>query len=194
MEIEAPIEKFNQWWQQALKDSPLKQKSAVCVSTIDAQGFPQARFVDLKSASNDGFTFCTYLDSNKGADISNNNKVAITAWWEHVGYQVRIVGFAEQIDKAKAEQYWQTRNKEAQLTTSAFEQSQPLSEISQLETKFNQIKQDFAEKEVPMPSNWGGYIVKPVSIEFLTFAETRLHLRELFEKRDTQWQSSLLQP
>lgn len=189
-----PIAKFNQWWQLAIADSPLQQKSAVCVSTIDSAGFPQARFVDLKAASEQGFVFCSYLDSNKGQEISANDKVAITAWWDHIGYQIRIVGIAKQLEQGQALEYWHSRNRGAQLTTTAFEQSKPLDHEQQLEQKFTAIEQRLAGSEVPMPTDWGGYIVEPISIEFLTFAETRLHLRELYQISDKGWQKSLLQP
>lgn len=84
--MDKPIEKFESWWQEALADSPLQQKSAVCVSTIDEYGFPAARFVDLKSVTEAGFVFCSYFDSAKGKQIARNAKTAMTVWWDHLGY------------------------------------------------------------------------------------------------------------
>lgn len=192
--VSDPIKKFDLWWQQAKENSPLQQKSVVCISTINADGFPEGRFVDLKSADEEGFTFCTYLDSSKGQDIARNPKVALTIWWDHLGYQVRVVGSAKPIDDATAEKYWQTRNREAQLTTMCFEQSQPLSSESELVSRFKQASECMQEQDIAKPNNWGGYIIKPVSIEFLTFAESRLHLRELYTKDKDSWLKSLLQP
>lgn len=192
--MENPIEKFQQWWQEAVASSSLQQKNAVCVSTIDERGFPSSRFVDLKSANDAGFTFCTYLDSAKGKHIQRNPNTAITAWWDHVSYQVRIVGVAEPISEADAQRIWKTRNRNAQLTTTAFEQSQLLDNEQELDSRLQQVTSAFAEQDIPRPDNWGGFCVKPLSIEFLTFRESRLHLREFYERNDHTWAKYLLQP
>ena len=189
-----PIEKFNDLWQQALLDSPLQQKSAVCVSTINAEGFPESRFVDLKQVDEQGFVFCTYYDSNKGQEISRNPKVSLSVWWDHIGQQVRVVGLAEQISEQAAIQFWQTRSRSAQLTTLSCEQSQPLSSESALVEQFDKTQQTFEGKEVTKPQNWGGYRIRPVSIEFLAFAESRLHIRTRFTKKNDVWTKMLLQP
>jgi len=192
--MEHPIEQFSQWWNTALEGSPLKQKSAVCVSTINEGGFPTGRFVDLKAADESGFTFCTFLDSNKGVDIRRNPKVALTIWWEHVGYQVRVTGVASQLAEEQAVAYWNTRSVDAQITTSCFEQSQPLTNEADLLDRFEQAREQWRGKPVPKPHYWGGYKVAPVAIEFLTFKENRLHFRELFEVAGNGWKKSLLQP
>jgi pyridoxamine 5'-phosphate oxidase len=192
--MENPIEKFQLWWKSALLNSPLQQKSAVCVSTIDEDGFPSGRFVDLKSVDEDGFVFCTYLDSVKGKHIQENPKVAITVWWDHVGYQVRIIGEAAPINESEAVDFWKTRNRSAQLTTTAFQQSQPLIEEHELTTRMQTVTNKFVDMEIPKPVSWGGYRVHPLTIEFLTFAESRLHLRELYRRQDGVWDKRLLQP
>lgn len=192
--MDDPIDKFNTLWGQALLDTPLKQKSAVCVSTINEDGFPESRFVDLKAVNKCGLVFCTYLDSNKGDDIRRDPKVALALWWDHIGIQIRAVGVAQQISEEEAIKYWQTRSRDAQLTTMCFNQGKPLSSESELISKFDDIKEQMAGNIVPKPKNWGGYIIKPLSIEFLTFKENRLHLRELYKNADGQWSKMLLQP
>jgi len=192
--MDCPFKKFIIIWQHALEDSPLKQKSAVCVSTIDANGFPQSRFVDLKSADKNGFIFCTYFDSNKGHEIQQNPKVSLTIWWDHIGMQIRVIGEAEKISEQLSTEFWNTRSRDAQLTTSSFKQSQSLSCESELDPRFELIKQQMKNQEVAKPDNWGGYAIKPLSVEFLTFKESRLHLRELFQSKNDQWHKTLLQP
>ena len=188
------MEKFKDWWQTALADSPLQQKSPVCVSTIDEHGYPAGRFVDLKELNDEGFVFCTYLGSGKGKQISKNAKVALTFWWDHVGYQVRVTGLAEEIHQAKARGFWQSRSTSAQLTTIAFDQSAPLESERFLTTRYQAVSAEFDGQTIPMPKNWGGYLVKPNTLEFLTFRDNRLHLRELFESIDERWVKRLLQP
>lgn len=192
--MESPVGKFERWWQEALADSPLKQKSAVCVSTIDEEGFPTGRFVDLKSVSERGFVFCTSFESAKGQHIQRNPRTAITVWWDHVGYQVRIIGNAEAIASAEADQFWNERSRSARLTTTAFEQSKPMATENELAARLQEASEELADRNIPRPDNWGGYCVAPVSIEFLTFRESRLHLRELFERKGNDWVKQILQP
>lgn len=192
--MENPITKFREWWEEALVDSPLNQKSVVCVSTINRDGYPTGRFVDLKSVTDEGFTFCTHLDSEKGNDISRDPKISLTAWWDHVGYQVRVAGTAKLLSDQMATEIWKSRSRDAQLTTTAFKQSYPLRTESDLEDKFNRAENEFSSKTIPKPDNWGGYILRPATIEFLTFRESRLHLRELYRYNDSQWAKTLLQP
>lgn len=192
--MDNPISKFETWWQAALADSPLQQKSAVCVSTIDERGFPAGRFVDLKAVTAAGFVFCSYFDSAKGRHIARDAKTAMTVWWDHVGYQIRVVGSAHVISDAEADCFWQSRNRSAQLTTTAFEQSERLTSEHELTSRLEQSSAQFADQPVPRPNNWGGYCIQPISIEFLTFRESRLHLREFFESTGNGWVKQLLQP
>lgn len=192
--MDNPISKFESWWKEALTDSLLQQKSAVCVSTIDENGFPAGRFVDLKSVSEAGFVFCTYFDSAKGRHIARDPKTSITIWWDHVGYQIRVIGSAQVITAAEADCFWQTRSRSAQLTTTAFDQSEPLHSEDELATRLHEASVKLVDQPIPRPGNWGGYCIKPVSIEFLTFRESRLHLRELFEYKGNGWIKRLLQP
>jgi len=192
--MENPFDKFNVWWKSALINSPLKQKNAVCISTIDSNGFPSGRFVDLKAVNESGFIFCTYLNSAKGEQLKQNSKIALTLWWDHVGYQVRVLGVAEPVDENEAVTYWKTRNKEAQLTTTAFQQSKPLKNEEELQSRIECVSKEYINSEVPKPNTWGGYVIKPQIIEFLTFKESRLHLRELYSLKESVWSKSLLQP
>jgi len=189
-----PIEKFNRWWDLAKVNSPLKQKNAICLSTINQSGYPSARFVDLKKASNEGFIFCSYLNAKKGYEISENPNVALTAWWDHCGFQIRVTGMAQLLSNSENDKYWSTRAHKAQLTTSVSNQSQLLDNEEGLIEKFLSLEKEFQGKKIPRPANWGGYQVNPISIEFLTFRESRLHLRELFELKENEWCQCLLQP
>lgn len=193
--MQDPILKFKGWWHEALTGSPLHQKSAVCVSTITKEGFPSGRFVDLKAADDSGFTFCTTLDSNKGKEIAVNPKVALTVWWDHMGYQVRITGNAVLISEIDALKYWSDRSRDAQLATAACNQSRPLESDEALAGELKKLESRYRDRPVPKPGNWGGYKVKPVSIEFLDFKENRLHKRELFEYTgEGLWNLARLQP
>ncbi|MCG7561411.1 MULTISPECIES: pyridoxal 5'-phosphate synthase [Pseudoalteromonas] len=192
--MDNPIEQFLSWWQQAKAQPNLKQCSAVCISTIDEQGFPSGRFVDLKAVSDAGFTFCTHLGSQKGQDLRRDPKVAMTAWWDALGYQVRVKGLATEISRADALRYWQSRSHDAQLTTLACQQSQPMSSLSDVTNELCTLSAEYQSQAVPLPDDWGGFVVHPLSIEFLTFKESRLHVRELYQHENNAWSKTLLQP
>jgi len=76
-------------WEEARRNSPLSQKNAVCISTIDALGFPHSRFVDLKEINQSGLTFCTSYESQKGKHLTTNPQCSLVAWWDHLGYQIQ---------------------------------------------------------------------------------------------------------
>jgi len=191
-----PITKFHRWWDEVKHDRTLKQPGAVCVSTVAPDGKPSARFVDLKSADARGFAFCTWFDSRKGKELEHNPHVALTFWWENKGHQVRVEGIAQPVDVEQSEAWWSSRSRDAQLATLCFQQSQPLAAVEELEQKLQQAKAVYAGQPVSKPARWGGVCVVPQAIEFLTFRDNRLHLRELYTRPEQtgDWEKQLLQP
>lgn len=189
-----PIERLQTIWSQAKNNPLLQQKSAVCVSTINAEGFPDGRFVDLKEISQAGILFCSGYDSQKGRDIARNPKVAMTAWWEPVDYQVRLFGVAEKIDSSLADKYWQSRHQSARIISAHMQQSLPADSLQAIQENFKNAQAQWQEKMVPRPANWGGYRVIPQQIELLRFEASRLHYRECFTKTGSQWHYQVLQP
>ncbi|MCC8368042.1 pyridoxamine 5'-phosphate oxidase [Xenorhabdus sp. PB61.4] len=191
---EDPILKFKAWWDEVKNNLNLKHPNAVCVSTLDDKGFPSGRFVDLKAVNDKGFIFCTYLDSKKGQELQRNPKISLTFWWEGVGYQVRVTGFALKLSESEAEKYWHSRSREAQITTIGCRQSQLLLSEQELHKQIAETIEVIGNNSISKPKNWGGFSVQPNSIEFLTFKENRLHLREFYLLQNKGWQKQLLQP
>ena len=189
-----PTDLFRQWYLQATHNSPLQHPRAVCGSTVNQKGEPEARFVALKEVSEAGFTFCSAFDSPKGVEIDANSNVALTFWWDHIGRQVRVVGTATRISDEEADRYFAERRKDAQLTSLVSEQSQPLERPEALETRLREAEAKFEGQEVPRPENWGGYCVKPERLELLTFKANRLHERTLFTLKVGGWSKQRLQP
>ncbi|MGG6135888.1 pyridoxine/pyridoxamine 5'-phosphate oxidase [Pantoea allii] len=193
---ENPMAKFHQWWTEYKRDVSPAHPGAVCVSTVSESGAPRARFVGLKSADEDGFVFCTWFDSPKGKDLNQNPKIALTFWWEEKGWQVRVEGTVEQVSEQESKKEWASRSRDAQLATLCFKQSQPLDSEDELYDMYRRAQAETADGPVEKPARWGGYKVIPVSIEFLTFRENRMHLREYYYRKDkiTDWEKTLLQP
>lgn len=194
MSTRNPIEIFNQHWSHALENSPLLQKSAVCVSTIGEAGYPNSRFVDLKAADESGLVFCTYLDSAKGRDIARNPRVSLTAWWDHIGIQARFQGDCERISDCEADTHWSSRTRDAQLTTMTFRQSEPLDDPASMQERLSAARFAHRDKDIRRPPTWGGFRLLPVFIELLEFREDRLHVRTCYSKDGQVWRVSHLQP
>ncbi len=189
-----PINLFLEWNKAATQNSPLQYPEAVCLSTVNARGEPEARFVALKEVSQAGFIFCTAFGSPKGLEVDANNSVALTFWWDHIERQVRIAGTATRISDKEADRYFSERRRDAQLIAWASAQSQPLSQLERLEAKLQEVEARFGGKEVPRPKNWGGYCVKPTRLEFQKIKTNRLHERTLFTCDANGWTKQLLQP
>jgi pyridoxamine 5'-phosphate oxidase len=194
MIMENPILQFIEWWDKSQEASPLKHNDAVCLSTINDHGYPSGRIVDLKAADENGFVFCTYLESAKALELLSNSNVAITVWWDHVGYQVRVLGEAKLIDESLAQKLWSERDKASQIATISFEQSKPINTLEEIQEKYVKSERCFEHIDPPKPDKWGGFVVVPSSIEFFQFNENRMHKREHYTLHNDKWGKTILQP
>ena len=189
-----PIEAFNRYWREALKDTPLKHRGAVCVSTIGEGGYPNSRFVDLKLADRRGLVFCTSLDSAKARDIERNAKAGLTAWWDHIGIQARFQGVCVPIAAEEADSYWAPRSRGARLASAGFNQSAPLEAPGLLLTGLEAARSRHADRGVERPASWGGYRLVPVYVELMEFRDDRLHVRTCYSRVGDTWERGYLQP
>jgi pyridoxamine 5'-phosphate oxidase len=189
-----PLNLFREWHASASESSTLSRPDAMCVSTVDPDGNPQARFVDLKAVRDDGVIFCTSFESPKAAHIAMNPRVALTIWWDHIGRQIRLLGTAHRIPDAEADEFFRARSREGQLATWAFDQSARMPENVSHAQILERVQQRFGSGIIPRPAHWGGYAVAPYRVEFLTFNTSRVHQRLLYERYDGEWTVSELQP
>ncbi|WP_257644070.1 pyridoxine/pyridoxamine 5'-phosphate oxidase [Luteimonas salinisoli] len=188
------MEVFKALWAEARRSGSSAHRNAVCVCTLDADGYPNPRFVDLKQADERGFVFCTHLDSAKAGDIARNPKTGIAMWWEHVATQVRIKGTCTALSAQEADQHWAGRPRDAQLAASAFRQSHPLADVAMLAAEHSRAKSGAEGKAIARPASWGGFRLLPEHVEFLEFKENRLHVRTAYALVENRWRKSLLQP
>ncbi len=189
-----PIEQFNLWLEQAVAAN-LEDPTAMTVATVDENGQPFQRIVLLKSVDKKGFVFYTNLGSRKAQHIENHNKVSIHFPWHSLERQVHITGVAEKLSAVENMKYFTSRPKESQLAAWASKQSSRLSTRGVLEGKYLELKQKFAKGEIPIPTFWGGYRIRPESIEFWQGGEHRLHDRFLFtDDGEGHWDVERLAP
>ncbi|MGR5177215.1 pyridoxamine 5'-phosphate oxidase [Vibrio mediterranei] len=189
-----PIVQFNLWLEQAV-EAKLTDPTAMTVATVDQSGMPFQRIVLLKNVDKNGFVFYTNLGSRKAQHLEHNNKVSLHFPWHPLERQVHITGVAEKLTPMENMKYFTSRPKESQLAAIASKQSSRISTRGVLEGKFLELKQKFAKGEIPVPSFWGGYRIRPETIEFWQGGEHRLHDRFLFSKDDQgHWEAERLAP
>jgi pyridoxamine 5'-phosphate oxidase len=189
-----PILQFETWLQQAI-DAGLSDPTAMTIATVDAQGQPRQRIVLLKQLDDKGFVFFTNKDSHKGQDIAHNPKVSLHFPWHPLERQVKILGEAECLKGGEVASYFSSRPKESQLAAWASEQSQVIPSRQYLLERYTTLQEQYANREAPLPTFWGGYRVSPQTIEFWQGGEHRLHDRfEYTLDKDGHWNIQRLAP
>lgn len=189
-----PIAQFEDWFRYACDTVPM-DPNAVTISTVDGEGRPSSRTVLLKYFDESGFVFFTNFESKKAKDIENNPWVSMLFFWSDAARQVKIRGKAERIPTTETMKYFMSRPRGSQIGAWVSAQSSVVTSRSLLENKFQEMKQKFSNKEVPLPSFWGGYRVVPEEIEFWQGRRNRLHDRFQFTKQDDgTWSIDRLAP
>ncbi len=188
-----PISQFEVWLEQVVA-TRTPDPTAMVVATVDEHGQPSQRIVLLKHVDEHGFVFFTNTESRKATELSKNNKICLHFPWHFMERQVIVYGEAEPLSKMAVTKYFLSRPKESQLAAWASNQSRPVSSRQALMSKFNEMKQKFKEGEVPLPSFWGGYLIKPTKVEFWQGGAYRLHDRVMYTQSPDGWQKSRLNP
>lgn len=189
-----PIEQFDFWLQQAVQ-AELVDPTAMTLATVAADGRPSQRCVLLKGCDKNGLVFYTNLQSRKANEISENNNVSLHFPWLGLDRQVMICGRAEKLSVTQTLKYFLGRPRDSQIAAWTSAQSRTLSSRQMLEQNFARMKQKYQDGEVPLPSFWGGYRVRPSEFEFWQGRASRLHDRFHYSlQQDNSWSICRLAP
>ncbi|NQX97291.1 MAG: pyridoxamine 5'-phosphate oxidase [Flavobacteriales bacterium] len=188
-----PIEQYAIWFEEAV-NAQLLDPYAMTISTVDYNGQPSTRVVYMRGVKDDGFIFYTNYNSSKGKDLSENHKVALNFFWGELERQVRVEGEVEKVSEADSDAYFIKRPRESQIGAWASSQSEEITGRKELQEQIDFYTNKFKDIEVPRPTHWGGYIVKPTKVEFWQGRPNRLHDRIVYTKNANEWKQSRLSP
>jgi pyridoxamine 5'-phosphate oxidase len=201
----APLAWIERWYAQAKADPRVSEPAAMVVATVDADGLPNARTVLLKGLSTEGLVFYTNTRSAKGHELAAHPYAALVLLWHPMFRQIRVRGRVSPLSAEQAAAYFATRPRGSQVATRASRQSQPIGSRAELEARVAaedaQWPHTGAADDVPAPSTWGGYLVRPDVVELWVGRRDRLHDRLEFTRSGpgglddrNSWRSQLLQP
>jgi len=192
--LKDPVAQFNKWWQEIIH-SGIDEPNAMTLATASADGMPDARIVLLKGFDEKGFAFYTNYNSTKGQQLLENPRATLVFFWKELERQVRISGLVSLAPGNMSDDYFNSRPLESRIGAWASPQSESIESREWLEENEQRIAAVWVGKTIPRPGHWGGYIVKPVKMEFWQGRPSRLHDRFLYSLQNSGgWKIERLAP
>jgi len=188
-----PVVQFGKWFKEAL-DAQLYEPNVMTLATADRSGKPTARILLLKGFTDEGFVFYTNYASKKGQQLDENPQAAMVFFWAELERQVRIEGTISKVTEEESNAYFHSRPAGSQIGAMASPQSSVIPDREILEERVQELTVAYAEKEIPRPEHWGGYILAPSHIEFWQGRPSRLHDRITYTNENGVWTINRLAP
>ncbi|NRD22531.1 pyridoxamine 5'-phosphate oxidase [Winogradskyella litoriviva] len=192
---ENPLELFRDWFVEVDTHFNIDETNAMTISTLGLDGYPKNRVVLLKRYTHEGFIFYTNYNSEKGKAIEANPNVCLSFFWHAAERQIIIKGKAEKISENLSDGYFESRPRGSQLGALASNQSEVVKNRAELEAKLKELDAKYEGKTIERPKNWGGYIIRPIELEFWQGRPNRLHDRIRYQlQEDYNWKIERLSP
>lgn len=192
---EDPINLFHKWFYEAEDLDATDEVNAMSVATIGLDGFPKTRVVLLKKFNEEGFIFYTNYNSEKGKAIIENPNVCLSFFWPTVERQIIIKGKAEKTTASISDNYFASRPDGSKLGALVSPQSEVILNREFLENSLIELEKEWEGKEIERPSHWGGFLVRPVEVEFWQGRPNRLHDRIRYQlQNEFDWKIDRLAP
>ena len=192
---ENPMEQFQQWFLQAQQSDTVQEPNAMSLATIGLDGFPKTRVVLLKRFTDEGFIFYTNYNSEKGKAILANPNICLSFFWPVLERQIIIKGTAEKLPTNLSDGYFQSRPRGSQLGSIVSQQSEVVPSREYLQEQLSLLEKEMEGKPLKRPAHWGGFLVRPISLEFWQGRPNRLHDRIRYTlQADYDWKIERLSP
>ncbi len=189
-----PFKQCEKWFQAAAEAEPFLPE-AVSLATATQEGRLSSRMVLLKDFDERGFVFYSNYESRKGKELAENPNAALSFYWRQLERQICITGTVSKVSREESEAYFQSRPRGSQIGALTSRQSEVITARKVLESRFQQVVAEYEGREIPLPSNWGGYRLSPDTIEFWQGRTDRLHDRLLYKRQpDGPWELERLSP
>ena len=189
-----PIHQFQTWWMQAV-ETEIVEPNAMTLATASADGMPSARVVLLKGFDEAGFVFYTNYNSYKSLQLEENPKACLVFYWKELERQVRITGLVSRLPDEENDAYFSSRPQGSRIGAWASPQSQVVESRAWLDDKYQSLVREMEGQHIQRPPHWGGYLVKPVIIEFWQGRPSRLHDRLQYTVNENgSWKLERLAP
>ena len=188
-----PFKQFEAWFEDA-REAGVRLPEAAALATATADGRPSARMVLVKQAGPGGFVFYSNFESRKGEELAANPRAALLFYWDSLGRQVRIEGSVRRLRPEESAAYVRSRPRGSQLSALASPQSAPVVSREALEQRVTELAATYEGGELPVPENWGGFVVDAETLEFWQHREDRLHDRLRYARAVGGWQIQRLAP
>lgn len=188
-----PFSQFEKWLKEAI-EAKIHEPNAMSLSTASKEGKPSSRIVLLRNFDENGFVFYSNYQSRKAEKLALNPYAALLFFWPELGRQVHIEGIVQKQSEEESEKYFNSRPYGNKLGAWASNQSKVIASRSVLEEELERLTKKFPDENIPRPPHWGGYIMKPITIEFWQGRESRLHDRILYTHQKMDWKIERLAP
>lgn len=189
---EEPFSLFSQWLEKAIQ-SNIPEANAMVLSTVGKGGRPSSRIVLLKSVDPaEGFSFYTDYQSRKGRELEENPYASLLFFWNYLERQIRVEGKVEKLSRQQSVAYFNERPMESRVSASVSLQSRPIKSLEELEEQRQELLK--TPESVQCPDRWGGFILRPVKIEFWQGGRNRMHHRMEYNLTDGNWEKQRLSP
>ena len=188
-----PIEQWQRWYSEAVA-ADCTEPNAFVLATIDADGWPQSRYLLVRGADQRGFAFFTNYESAKSHQLAKSGRASMLFTWLQLHRQVRVMGDVERLPEQESDEYFASRPRESQIGAWSSPQSQPIPDRQWLEQRVEQMAATFGDGPITRPTFWGGWLLRPRLFEFWQGRPSRLHDRIQYKPTNDGWQLSRLAP
>ncbi len=189
-----PIHQFRTWWMQAI-ESEIVEPNAMTLATASADGLPSARIVLMKGFDENGFIFFGNYKSFKGRQLEENPRACLVFFWKELERQVRITGVVDKLTESESDEYFTSRPVASRIGAWTSPQSEIIESRSWIDERYKMLSEKMRDGNIQRPPHWGGYLVKPVTIEFWQGRPSRLHDRIRYNVQENgNWKIERLAP